>query len=300
MAAKTWDVSPISAAAMGSMSKMTRTSPLTWSNFCQIKAPIIMPIINAKAEGYTRIAISVDTIDTRKRWRLSTMLNMSLKNMIEAQRFATQLLHKPKLWLLLVVLNVIPVLDILALGYFARVAAEITQEPPPLRPLGRTFVLGLKVLAVMLIYGILLIGLLTLLLGLSFAIAMPMAYGLYSNPLVVAYIVLAAVLLAVVLLAVLGVPIALVLAARRGVLAALNPANSWRIIRRAGVGEYIAFIIVATSFGLLSFLPAVGAVLFDVAGYVAFLILLALAMPLIGAFLWRWGGLIVEQGTRSS
>jgi len=182
---------------------------------------------------------------------------MPLGNMSEAQKFAAQLLRKPKLWLLLAVLNVIPVLDILVLGYFARVAAEVTQEPPPLRPLGRTFVLGLKVLAVMLIYGMLLIVLLVLLLGMSFAIvAAP--NGLYSNPLAVAYTALAAALLAIVLLAVLGVPIAPVLAARRGVLAALNPANSWHIIRRAGVGEYIAYVIVATSLGLLSLLPAAG------------------------------------------
>jgi len=220
---------------------------------------------------------------------------MPLSNMSEAQKFAAQLLRKPKLWLLLAVLNVIPVLNILALGYFARVAAEMTQEPPSLRPLSKTFVLGLKVLAVMLIYGILLVVLLVLLLGLPFALVA--AHELYGNPFAVAYIALAAALLAVVLLAALGVPIALVLAARRGVLAALNPTNSWRIIRRVGIGEYIAYVIVAASLGLLSLLPATGAATFGPAGYVALLLLLILAMPLIGVFLWRWGGLIVERGS---
>jgi len=219
---------------------------------------------------------------------------MPFDNMSEAQRFAVRLLHKPKLWLLLAVLNIIPVLNILALGYFARVAAELPQEPPTLRPLGRAFVLGLKVLATTLVYGILTIITTVFAVIAMFSAAMPVALPVYDSS-VELLIAIVAVALAVVLLAVLGVPIALIVAARHGVLAALSPLNSWRIIRRVGLGEYSAYLIVTLSFTLLSFLPATATVLFGLAGYVVALIALVLAAPLVEALLWYWGGLIVQR-----
>jgi len=219
--------------------------------------------------------------------------------MREAQRLAAQLLRKPKLWLALALLDLVPILNIAVLGYYARVAVEGGQGLPALRPLGRSFVLGLKVLAVMIAYGFLalLVAILVLIGTLS---ATPLgAYGhtaLY-NPLVELYAFLLAALFAVAIFAALGIPIALVLTAKRGVLAALNPVNSWRIIRRVGLGEYLAYFVVGLSIELaMMFLPATAISLFGVAGYLATLALLIAAAPPIGVFLWRWGGLIVEQG----
>jgi len=219
---------------------------------------------------------------------------MSFENLGKAQNFASQLLRRPRLWLTLAVLNIVPILNLIALGYFARVAAELQQEPPTLRPLGRAFVLGLKVLAVMFVYGIL-----TIIIAVFAAIAMFSATAptepLIYDPLAGLLIAIIAVVLALVLLALLGVPIALIVTARRGVLAALNPLNSWRVIRRAGIGEYIVYLVVILSFALVSFLPTTAVALFGLAGYVAILIALILAAPLMEVFLWYWGGLMVQK-----
>jgi len=218
-------------------------------------------------------------------------------NVGKAQNFAAKLLHRPKLWLLLAALNIIPLVNILALGYFARVAAELPQEPPPLRPLSRAFVLGLKVLATLLAYGILVIIIAVLVAVAALSATAPVAYEplpIYDRPTEL-LIATAAIILAVALLAVLGVPIALIVVARRGVLAALNPINSWRVIRRASIGEYLAYLVVIASFGLLSLLPEKVVALFGLAGYVVALVALILVAPLIEAFLWYWGGLIVQS-----
>jgi len=227
---------------------------------------------------------------------------MTLEHMREAQKLAVQLLHKPKLWLVLAVLGLVPILNIAALGYYARVAVEGGQGLPALRPLGRSLVLGLKILAILLVYGFLaLLVVIFVLIGILSATPLG-AYGhvVAYSPLIELYTFLLAVLLAVVIFVALGVPIALVLAAKRGVLAALNPINSWRIIRRAGIGEYLTYVVVELSIELtMLFLPATATSLFGVAGYLTTLALLIAATPLIGVFLWRWGGLIVEQAEQA-
>jgi len=222
--------------------------------------------------------------------------------MREAQRLVVHLLRKPKLWLTLAVLDLVPILNVATLGYYARVAAEGGQGLPSLRPLGRSFVLGLKVLAVMIAYGLLVL-LVALFLSIGILSATPLGtYGHVAahNPLIELYAFLLAMLLAIAISVALGAPIALVLAAKRGVLAALNPANSWRIIRRAGLGEYLTYVVVGLSIELtMLFLPATATSLFGVAGHLTTLALLIAATPLIGVFLWRWGGLIVEQAEQA-
>jgi len=223
---------------------------------------------------------------------------MSLDNMRKAQSLAFQLVRRPKLWLALAVLDLVPILNILALGYYARAAVEGGQNLPALRPLSRSLVFGLKILAILLVYGFLTL-LVTIFVLIGILSATPLgAYGhvVAYSPLIELYTFLLAVLLAIVIFVVLGVPIALVLAARRGVLAALNPINSWRIIRRAGLGEYLTYVVVGLSIELtMLFLPAMATSLFGVAGHLATLALLTVVAPLIGVFMWRWGGLIVER-----
>jgi len=224
---------------------------------------------------------------------------MTLEHMREAQKLAVQLLHKPKLWLVLAVLGLVPILNIAALGYYARVAVEGGQGLPALRPLDRSLLLGLKVLAVMIAYGFLalLVAILVLIGMLSATPLGTYGYAAAYSPLVELYVFLLAVLLAVAIFVALGIPIALVLAAKRGVLVALNPVNSWRVIRKVGLGEYLAYFVVGLSIELATlFLPATAISLFGVTGYLATLALLIAAAPPIGVFLWRWGGLIVEQG----
>jgi len=230
-----------------------------------------------------------------------------LENIRRSIGFTIRLLRRPKLWLLLAALYAVPILNIVALGYFARVAAETSQELPPLRPLGRAFVLGLRVLAVMLVYGLvaIVVAAFTLLIAFSNPVSVVSTYGPYGE----VSVALVAILFTVALL---GMPVALAVAARHDIAAALNPMNSWRIIFNIGLGEYLAYLAAALSLRLLT-LILVTVVLMPILVWsvptaggtfeapeatvrLAMLIPLILAEPPMESFLWRWGGLIVEQG----
>jgi len=63
----------------------------------------------------------------------------------ESARYAARLARRPLLWLLLAALNLVPIAGFIALGYYARAAVVSTSDLPPLKPLGRAFVLGVKV-----------------------------------------------------------------------------------------------------------------------------------------------------------
>jgi len=232
---------------------------------------------------------------------------MLLEDIRRSIGFTMRLLRRPKLWLTLAALYAVPILNIAALGYFARVAAEASQEPPPLRPLSRAFVLGLRVLTVMLAYGLLAIAVaaLTLIVAFSNPVSVVSTYGPHGE----ASVALVAILFTVALL---GMPVALAVAARRGVEAALNPMNSWRIIFNIGLGEYLAYLAAALSLRLLMLMLAAAIALPmliwseptawgtfeapEATVRLAMLIPLILAEPPMEIFLWRWSGLIVEWG----
>jgi len=202
----------------------------------------------------------------------------------ESVSYALQLRRRPLLWLVLAALGVVPLLNLVAVGYYARVAAEMPQTLPPLRPIGRALVLGLKAAAVMLIYGFF-----TYLAAMSTLGVVYFAAG-WRNP----SLILAMPALMAAFAVALGVPVALVVAVRRGVVAALNPANSWRIIRRAGVGEYLAYAATALLFTAASLYLPILALVIGPAALAAVAVALTLAGPLMGLALWRWGGHIVQ------
>jgi len=202
----------------------------------------------------------------------------------ESVRYALQLRRRPLLWLALAALSAVPLLNLVAVGYYARVAAEMSQTPPALRPLGRAFVLGLKAAAALLIYGFFMY-----LAAMSTLGTLYFAAG-WSNP----SLILAVPVLMAVLAVALGVPIALVVAVKRGVTTALNPANSWRIIRRVGVGEYLAYAATALLFTLAGLYLPILALLIGLAALLAVAVALAIASPLMGLTLWRWGGHILQ------
>jgi len=202
----------------------------------------------------------------------------------ESVRYALQLRRRPLLWLVLAAIGAVPLLNLVAVGYYARTAAEMPQTPPTLRPISRALLLGLKAAAVLLIYGFFLY-----LAALSTLGALYYAAG-WGDP---SLILLVPALVAALAVA-LGVPVAFVVAAKRGVIAALNPANSWRIIRRAGVGEYLAYAATALSLALAGLYLPLLALLISPAALVATAIALTFASPLIGLALWRWGGHILQ------
>jgi len=204
----------------------------------------------------------------------------------ESVSYALQLRRRPLLWLALAALGAVPLLNLVAVGYYARAAAEMPQTLPTLRPIGRALALGLKAAAVMLIYGFF-----TYLAAMSTLGVVYFAAG-WRNP---SLILLVPALMAALAVA-LGVPVALVVAVKRGVTAALNPANSWRIIRRAGVGEYLAYAATALTFALAGLLLPILALVISPAALLAVAVALTLAGPLMGLALWRWGGHIVQTG----
>jgi len=184
----------------------------------------------------------------------------------------------------LAALGAVPLVNLVAVGYYARAAAEMPQTLPTLRPLGRALVLGLKAAAALLVYGFF-----TYLAAMSTLGTLYFAAG-WSNP----ALILAVPALMAALAVALGVPVALVVAVRRGVVVALNPANSWRIIRRAGVGEYLAYAATALLFTLAGlYLPLIALVI-SPAALLAVAVALIFASPLMGLTLWRWGGHILQ------
>ena len=208
----------------------------------------------------------------------------------ESACYAALLARRPLLWLLLAALNLVPIANFIALGYYARAASA--GDLPPLRPLRRAFVLGVKIFAVLLAYGFI-IFFAAMYAYIAVILAAPQSMPL-ADRLLAAFAALfgTAALLALAL----GVPVALPAAARYGAAKALNPAHSWRIIRGAGLAEYLAFSAAAALLSVADeLLLYVAWALAGLPGLVATLIAVILAAPLIYLMLWKWAGLILEM-----
>jgi len=206
----------------------------------------------------------------------------------ESARYAARLARRPLLWLLLAALNLVPIANFIALGYYARAASA--GDLQPLRPLRRAFVLGVKIFAVLLAYGFI-IFFAAMYAYIAVILAAPQSTPL-ADRLLAAFAALfgTAALLALAL----GVPAALPTAARYGAAKALNPAHNWRIIRAAGLAEYFAFFATAALIGGAELLLYVAAALTSPAAELAVLVAPILAAPPIYLMLWKWAGLILD------
>jgi len=209
------------------------------------------------------------------------------QHICKSARYAARLARRPLLWLLLAALNLVPIAGFIALGYYARAASA--GDLPPLRPLRRAFVLGVKVFAVLLVYGFI-----------SFFAAMyafvAVVQAAQSMPLADRLLAAFAALFgtAALLALALGVPVALPAVARYGAAKALNPARNWRIIRAAGLAEYLTFSLTAALFGAADLLLYVASALAGLPGLVATLIAVILAAPFMSLMLWKWAGLMLD------
>jgi len=210
------------------------------------------------------------------------------RHLSESARFAARLARRPLLWLLLAALGLIPIAGFIALGYYARAASA--GDLPPLRPLRRAFVLGVKIFAVLLAYGFI-IFFAAMYAYIAVILAAPQSTPL-ANRLLAAFAALfgTAALLALAL----GVPAALPAAARYGAAKALNPAHNWRIIRAAGLAEYLAFSATAALIGGAELFLYVAAALTSPAAELAVLVALILAAPPMYLMLWKWAGLMLD------
>jgi len=209
------------------------------------------------------------------------------RHISESARYAARLARRPLLWLLLAALNLVPIANFIALGYYARAASA--GDLPPLRPLGRAFVLGVKVFAVLLAYGFIIFfaAMYAFVAVMQAAQSMPLDERLLAA--------FTALFGTVALLALaLGVPVALPAAARYGAAKALNPAHNWRIIRAVGLAEYLAFSTATALFSATELFLYIAAALAGLPGLVATLVALILAAPLVYLMLWKWAGLMLD------
>ena len=78
------------------------------------------------------------------------------KNLENAFNYAKQMVTDAGRWIILIILNIIPIVNFIALGYFARVIKETPSSgtPPKLERYGDMWVQGLKIVVALLIYMI--------------------------------------------------------------------------------------------------------------------------------------------------
>ncbi len=99
-----------------------------------------------------------------------------------AIEYTKQIVKYPARWLLLGVIYIVPILNFIALGYLAEVIRRKRDdmEIPPLSPLGKKFIDGLKIIVVILIYMIPTIVLTVVLLTSVITSMMPLALALHT------------------------------------------------------------------------------------------------------------------------
>ncbi|MEM2998582.1 MAG: DUF4013 domain-containing protein [Thermoproteota archaeon] len=78
------------------------------------------------------------------------------KNLSSSLEYAKKMIKDAGRWILLIVLGVIPIVNLLVLGYWARVVKETpaSDEPPRLQGYGSMWIQGLKIMVAALIYMI--------------------------------------------------------------------------------------------------------------------------------------------------
>jgi len=180
--------------------------------------------------------------------------------------FMAKLLKDVGNLLILIVLNVIPIINFIVLGYFARVVRADADEPPKISDYGGLFIEGLKLVIAGLIYAI--VPILLLIIGGGVALFA----GLVWWRQIVAPVVLLLIALAVILLIAIlffALP-ALGMYMRTGDFSkVLAFGEAWDLIRRFGLSNYILFFILLAVFNAIvyaigSLIPWFGAAILGV------------------------------------
>lgn len=171
--------------------------------------------------------------------------------------------------LILIVLNVIPIIDFIVLGYFARVVRVDADEPPKISDYGGLFIEGLKLVIASLIYAIVPILLLMIGGGIVFFAGLggPVWRRGIIAPIAFFLTALAVILLLVILFFALP---ALGLYMRTGDFSKVFAfGEAWDLIQRFGLFNYILFFILlavfnAITYAIGSLIPWVGSMILGV------------------------------------
>lgn len=157
--------------------------------------------------------------------------------------------------LLLIVLNVIPIVNFIVLGYYVRVVRNDPEEPPKLSDYGALFVEGLKLVLALLIYAI--IPLLILIVGGGLALLAAVIRGRWFAPVLFAASALAAAVFLLILFFALP---ALGVYMRTGDFSkAFAFGEAWALVRDFGLGNYVLLFILLAVFNLIAW--AVGSLI---------------------------------------
>ena len=75
-------------------------------------------------------------------------------NISDAFGYALKLTKNVGNLIILIILNVIPIVNLIVMGYAARVFKEGPEEPPVMERYGEAFIDGLKIIVVVIIYSL--------------------------------------------------------------------------------------------------------------------------------------------------
>jgi len=214
----------------------------------------------------------------------------NLKNSLEYAKKMTGDVGK---WLLLVVLSVIPIVNWIIIGYWARVVKETPalNEPPKLEEYGSMWIQGLKVLVAGLIYMIvpiilIAVGLVSTLPAMGLTRAPPTGLGVFPFLGGLALIMLLAAMLLSFLIGIIAVMGIIHMIKHDRFSKAFALSEVLNIIRRVGWGSYILWLIII--FAISGIYGAIGGI-----PYVGWLITLIL-LPLLLTFTARSAALTYE------
>jgi hypothetical protein len=209
------------------------------------------------------------------------------ENLSDSYKYAVKLFRDIGRLVILIILNIIPIVNFIVSGYFARVVKESPRAdaPPPLEKYGALWVSGAKIFVVALVYMIIPIGLISVGLASSILGAFSPLRGLGVVGIVVAVIgIILAFLVSI--MALMGIAHM----SKTGKLGdAFDFSRILSIIRNVGWASYIAWLIVIFIIGLvlsgISLIPLVG------------WILALIISPVFLVFVGRSASIVYEAGT---
>ena len=220
-------------------------------------------------------------------------MNLS-ENLSNSFEFAKRLLSDGGRLIILIVLDIIPIVNWIVIGYAARVLRESpgTETPPKLEKYGEMFVDGAKVTFASLIY--MLVPIILIATGASSLFAgMLSLQGGFAAPSVMlggtgVVLLLVGILLGIILLVLLAAGMAHMLKTGKfGKAFAFG--EILRIIRGIGWGKYIAWIVV---------LVIISMIIGGVAGLIPYVgwVISAIISPILSVFIFRSLGLLYNDG----
>ncbi|MGB9631650.1 MAG: DUF4013 domain-containing protein [Candidatus Methanodesulfokora sp.] len=170
--------------------------------------------------------------------------------------------------ILLIVLNIIPIVNFIVLGYMAKIVRESPDEPPKLGDYGKLFVDGLLVLIALIIYAI--IPSILLIAGVFMAGLGPFGISRFASPLALLAgggLFIAGLILLFIFMIFGVMAIGNMIRSGMNFSKIFAFSENWELIKKVGLGNYLIWYIVIFIVALI--LGAIGSVIPWVGGAIA-------------------------------